>query len=33
MGTMKSAIQVSTEPEIEIEQLKIRTAYFFSKVQ
>ena len=32
MGTMQSAIQVSTEPEVEIEQLKIRTAYFFSKV-
>ena len=32
MGTMKSALQVSTEPEVEIEQLKIRTAYFYSKV-
>lgn len=32
MGTMSSALQVASEPEAELEQLKIRTNYFFSKV-
>ena len=29
---MHSALQVASEPEAELEQLKIRTNYFFSKV-
>lgn len=33
MGTMKSALIQSTEPSVdELEQLKLRTAYFFPKV-
>lgn len=32
MGTMKSALQSSVNVELELEPLKIRAAYFFSKV-
>jgi hypothetical protein len=32
MGTMTSALKVSDQPEEELEQLKLRAAYFYSKV-
>ena len=32
MGTMKSAMQSSSSIELELEPLKMRAAYFFSKV-
>ena len=32
MGTIKSAMHSSTDVALELEPLKIRAAYFFSKV-
>ena len=32
MGSMNSALKVSDQPEDELEQLKLRAQYFYSKV-
>lgn len=32
MGTMKSALQIADQPEKELDQLKLRATYFYSKV-
>lgn len=32
MGSMNSALTVAEQPEVELEQLKLRATYFYSKV-